>query len=146
MITGIDTSAPVVARHSITIDAPLRRVWDLHTDVSGWTSWQSDITAASADGPLVPGSVFHWTTFGMEIASTVYAVEEPYRILWGGPAHGIDGIHQWTFTEADGIVQVHTEESWDGDPIRADAESMAAALDASLTAWLERLKKTAENA
>jgi uncharacterized protein YndB with AHSA1/START domain len=146
VITGIDTSAPVVARHSITIDAPLRRVWDLHTDVSGWTSWQDDITAASADGPLVPGSVFRWTTFGMEIASTVHAVEEPYRILWGGPAHGIEGIHQWTFTEVDGMVLVRTEESWDGDPIRADAEGMAAALDASLTAWLERLKKTAENA
>ncbi|MER7505495.1 SRPBCC family protein [Nonomuraea pusilla] len=146
MITGIDTSAPVVARHSITIDAPLQRVWDLHTDVSGWTSWQNDITAASAEGPLVPGSVFHWTTFGMEIASTVYAVEEPYRILWGGPAHGIDGIHQWTFTEKDGRVHVHTEESWDGDPIRADAEGMRAALDASLTTWLERLKKAAENA
>ncbi|MGW0807776.1 SRPBCC family protein [Nonomuraea sp. NPDC002799] len=146
MITGIDTSAAVVARHSITVDAPLRRVWDLHTDVSGWTSWQSDITAAAAEGPLVPGSVFHWTTFGMEIASTVYAVEEPYRILWGGPAQGIDGIHQWTFTEEDGMVHVHTEESWDGEPIRADAAGMGAALGASLTAWLERLKTAAENA
>jgi uncharacterized protein YndB with AHSA1/START domain len=146
VITGIDTSAAVVARHSITIDAPLRRVWDLHIDVSGWTSWQTDITAASAEGPLVPGSVFRWTTFGMEIGSTVYAVEEPYRILWGGPAHGIDGIHQWTFTEKDGMVHVHTEESWDGEPIRADVQGMGAALDASLTAWLERLKRAAESA
>ncbi|RJL22934.1 SRPBCC family protein [Bailinhaonella thermotolerans] len=146
MITGIDSDAPVVARHSITIDAPLRRVWDLHADVSGWPSWQSDITAASATGPLVPGSVFHWTTFGMEITSTVYAVEEPYRVLWGGPAHGVDGIHEWTFTEEDGVVHVRTEESWDGEPIRADAAGMGAALDASLTAWLDRLKRAAEAA
>ncbi|MGW4404829.1 hypothetical protein ACWEJ6_12395 [Nonomuraea sp. NPDC004702] len=44
------------------------------------------------------------------------------------------------------IVLVRAEESWDGDPIRADAEGMAAAPDASLTAWLARPKRTAENA
>ncbi|GAA2390166.1 SRPBCC family protein [Nonomuraea africana] len=146
MIIGIDTAAAVIVRRHITVAAPLRRVWDLHTDVSSWPSWQSDITAASADGPLVPGAVFHWTTFGMDIASTVHAVEAPHRILWGGPAHGIDGIHQWTFAEEDGVVHVHTEESWDGEPVRADVEGMRAALEGSLTAWLDRLKKAAESA
>src|SRR5262245_57471215 len=44
--TGIDTSAPVLARHGIDIDAPLDVVWDLHTDVNRWPEWQTDITAA----------------------------------------------------------------------------------------------------
>ncbi|WP_214319136.1 SRPBCC family protein [Nonomuraea sediminis] len=137
-------NAPVVVSLDIVIDAPLERVWQLHTDVNAWPSWQSDITSASAEGPLVPGAVFHWSTFGLDIASTVQEVEPGVRILWGGPAHGITGLHLWTFREEDGVVHVHTEESWDGEPVRADVEGMQAALEASLTSWLARLKETAE--
>lgn len=137
-------NAPVVVSLDIVIDAPLQRLWQLHTDVNAWPSWQSDITSASAEGPLVPGAVFHWSTFGLDIASTVQEVEPGVRILWGGPAHGITGLHLWTFREEDGVVHVHTEESWDGEPVRADVEGMRAALEASLTSWLGRLKETAE--
>ncbi|WP_214411305.1 SRPBCC family protein [Sphaerisporangium fuscum] len=145
MITAINTQAPVVVRLDIVIDAPLERVWALHTDVNSWPSWQSDITDASADGPPLPGSAFRWSTFGLDITSTVHAVEAPHRILWGGPAHGITGIHQWTFREQDGLVHVHTEESWDGEPILADIAGMRTALEGSLTSWLQRLKEAAEH-
>jgi hypothetical protein len=43
-------------------------------------------------------------------------------------------------------LHVRTEESWDGEPVRADAGNRGAALDAALKAWLERLKKAAEPA
>src|SRR4051812_31995621 len=119
MIAGIDTDAAVVVHRDIVVNAPLWRVWQLHTDVPSWPSWQRDITAARADGPLTPGRTFHWSTAGLDIDSTVYPVEAPHRILWGSPAHGITGIHQWTFLEENGLVHVHTEESWDGDPVRA---------------------------
>ncbi|MEV4166271.1 SRPBCC family protein [Nonomuraea dietziae] len=148
MITTIDTAAAVVVRLDTVIDAPLSRVWDLHTDVNAWPSWQTDITTASAssDGPLAVGSVFHWSTFGLDIDSTVYAIEPGRRILWGGPAHGITGVHEWTFTERDGRTVVQTAESWDGEPVRADRDGMQAALEGSLTAWLAHLKLAAENA
>ncbi|MFF5207172.1 hypothetical protein [Streptosporangium sp. NPDC000396] len=58
MITVIDTDAAVVVRLDTVIEAPLERVWQLHTDVNGWPAWQSDITAASAEGPLVPVATF----------------------------------------------------------------------------------------
>ncbi|MFQ6330645.1 SRPBCC family protein [Nocardia sp. CWNU-33] len=130
----------------ILVDATLQRVWELHTDISAWSAWQTDITASAIDGLVEPGTVFHWSTFGLDIDSTIYAVDAPHRILWGGPAHGITGVHLWTFTEVDGKVHVHTEESWDGVPIRADIAGMHAALDGSLAAWLEYLKKTTESA
>lgn len=150
MITSIDTAAPVVVRLDIDIAAPLRTVWDLHTDVANWPSWQPDISAASIDGTLGPGSVFRWSTHGLDIASTVHVFEPASRILWGGPAHGIIGHHLWTFSErdtGDGLsVRVRTEESWDGEPVLADVEGMRAGLRGSLTAWLRHLKKTAEDA
>ncbi|MFG3525058.1 SRPBCC family protein [Nocardia nova] len=146
MITEIDTTAPVIVRRDIVVDATLQRVWGLHTDVPAWPSWQTDITTATTEGAFEPGTVFHWSTFGLEIDSTIQVVDAPHRTVWGGPAHGITGIHLWTFTELDGKVHVHTEESWDGDPIRADVAGMQAALDSSLAAWLEHLKAAAERA
>ena len=144
MIEAIDESAPLVVRRAIRIHAPIERVWRLHTDVNGWTTWQPDIDAAHVDGPLVPGRVFHWSTAGLSVASTVYAISAPRRILWGGPAHGITGIHEWTFEPDGAETAVRTAESWDGEPVVADLENLRIALDASLASWLDHLRKIAE--
>ncbi|GAB3497781.1 SRPBCC family protein [Amycolatopsis cihanbeyliensis] len=145
MITEIDVRAPVVVRHDIVIGAPLQRVWRLLTDVSSWPEWQPDITAAAADHPLRAGSVFRWSTAGLDIESTVYSIRPPRRILWGGNAYGINGIHLWTLDALGFSVRVHTAESWDGDPVLADVDGMRAALDESLAAWLSHLKTAAEH-
>ncbi|QFZ18593.1 SRPBCC family protein [Saccharothrix syringae] len=141
----IDRDAAVISRHSITVDAPLEKVWALHTDVAAWPAWQTDITSAALDGPFAPGTSFSWQTYGLDITSTVHEVEPLRRTCWGGPAHGIDGVHVWTFTEIDGAVEVCTEESWDGPAVRADVAAMQAGLDSSLIAWLGRLKAAAES-
>ncbi|MCG7285852.1 SRPBCC family protein [Cellulomonas sp. ACRRI] len=142
--TTIDESATVVVRREIRVAAPVDLVWRLHTDVARWPAWQTDVESAQVDGPLAPGSSFRWRTHGLDVTSTVYALDAPHRILWGGPAQGIDGIHEWTFTaDGDGTV-VRTAESWEGDPVRQDAANLRAALDASLGAWLERLRAEAE--
>ncbi|QAY68736.1 SRPBCC family protein [Xylanimonas protaetiae] len=142
--TTIDESATVVVRREVRIEAPVDLVWRLHTDVAAWPSWQTDVEAAHVDGPLVPGATFRWSTHGLDVASTVYAVDAPRRILWGGPAQGITGIHEWTFTPDGDATIVRTAESWEGDPVRADAENLRAALDASLGSWLALLRGKAE--
>ncbi|MFD3440160.1 DHA2 family efflux MFS transporter permease subunit [Streptomyces sp. NPDC058685] len=140
----VDTEAPVVVRRDITIDAPIAEVWRLHTDIDAWSGWNPDITRAALDGPLAKGAELRWHTHGLDITSTVRHLVPGERIAWGGPAHGIDGIHVWTFEETEGGVRVHTVESWSGEPIDARPEEMRAALEASLTAWLQHLKETAE--
>jgi uncharacterized protein YndB with AHSA1/START domain len=142
--TTIDENAPAVVDRTIRIAAPVERVWQLHTEIGSWPGWQLAITEARLDGPVAPGTTFHWSTAGLSIDSTIYAVDAPHRILWGGPAHGITGVHEWTFTEdGDGVV-VRTRESWAGAPVEADRENLAAALDESIVAWLDALKKAAE--
>ena len=140
----IDESATVVVRREVRIAAPTDLVWRLHTDVAGWPGWQTDVDSAQVDGPLVPGATFRWSTHGLDVASTVYAVDAPRRILWGGPAQGITGIHEWTFTADGDTTVVRTAESWEGDPVRADADNLRAALDASLGSWLDLLRTKAE--
>ncbi|WP_218917031.1 SRPBCC family protein [Cellulomonas massiliensis] len=134
----------MVVRREVRIKAPIELVWRLHTDVRKWPAWQSDIDSTQLDGPLAPGATFRWSTHGLDVASTVYAIEAPRRILWGGPAQGITGVHEWTFTPDGDATIVRTAESWEGDPVRADAENLRAALDASLASWLELLRVTAE--
>ncbi|MFD9103605.1 SRPBCC family protein [Streptomyces virginiae] len=143
--TTVDTEAPVVVRVETTVHAPLQTVWDLHTDIAAWAEWNTDVDRVEYAGPLAPGTAFRWLTHGLDITSTVHQVVPGERIVWGGPAHGIDGIHVWTFQEtAPGTVTVRTEESWSGAPVEARRTEMEQVLRQSLDAWLAALKARAE--
>ena len=143
--TDIDRTAPVIAHHEIDIKAPLETVWRLQTDVNHWPTWQTDITAARLDGPFEPGSSFTWTSYGFTVTSTIYAVAERARTLWGGTAQGVMGTHEWVYAQTPTGTHVATLESFSGQPVQADATAMQSALDKSLTDWLGHLKATAES-
>jgi hypothetical protein len=143
--TGVDRAAPVIAVHEIDIEAPLETVWHLHVDVNAWPTWQTEITAARIDGVLAPGVSFDWTSYGFSVTSTVYALAERARVLWGGTSGGITGVHEWLFSDTPEGVHVTTTESFAGEPVEADAAGMQALLDASLVAWLAHLKAAAES-
>jgi len=115
----VDRTAPVLAHHEIDIDAPLERVWALHTHVDGWPGWQADITEARIEGPFGPGTSFDWTSYGFSVRSTIHDVDANSRVLWGGAAEGITGIHEWLFSETPGGVHVETNESFAGAPVEA---------------------------
>jgi hypothetical protein len=105
------------------------------------------LTAGASDtavGPLEVGTIFRWQTYGLSIESTIREIDAPRRIVWFGLAQGITAIHAWTMRPSEDRVLVHTEESWDGDPVRAQPEEMQQALDGSLRAWLQSLKHKAE--
>ncbi|SNX62659.1 polyketide cyclase/dehydrase/lipid transport protein [Streptomyces sp. TLI_55] len=143
----IDAGAPVITRDNILIHAPLHTIWKIQTDVENWPTWQPDVDVVVKDTPgrLRPGSVFRWSTEGLNITSTVKQVDHGKRLVWGGPAQGITAIHVWTFTPtADGVL-VHTEESWTGDPVTANQATLQTALDNSLRNWVNNLKHQAES-
>jgi uncharacterized protein YndB with AHSA1/START domain len=140
----INTAAPVITRDEILIRAPIQSIWEIQTDVAAWPSWQPDVDGAQVDGPLAVGSVFRWQTAGLDITSTVEEVDAPRRIVWGGPAQGIVAIHVWTLEAQEDGVLVRTEESWEGEPVTAQVDTLQAALDGSLRDWLENLKRAAE--
>lgn len=145
MVT-IDEAAPVIVRLSTEIDAPLATVWELHTDIASWPTWNTDIDEAELNGPLMPGNSFSWRTHGLEITSTVHELVPGERIVWGGPADGITGMHVWTFEQNGDHVAVRTEESWSGAPVAAAADHLGKALHDSLEKWLYHLKARAEQA
>jgi uncharacterized protein YndB with AHSA1/START domain len=141
----INTQAPVITRDEILIDAPIEKIWGIQTDVFAWPSWQPEVDGAESEGPLEVGSVFRWQTAGLDITSTVQEIDPPRRIVWGGPAQGISAVHVWTLEpQAEGVL-VKTQESWEGEPVDAQVETLQGALDKSLRDWLENLKRTAED-
>ncbi|MFF4427780.1 SRPBCC family protein [Streptomyces sp. NPDC001513] len=142
----IDETAPAIVRLSTVIDAPLERIWALHTDIDAWPSWNAHVDQAELDGPLLPGNSFSWKTHGLDITSTVREIVPGERLVWGGPANGIEGIHVWTFEQTGSQVTVRTEESWSGAPVDAAPAELGQALHDSLTAWLAALKARAEQA
>jgi uncharacterized membrane protein len=144
--TSVDRNAPVLAHHEIDISAPVSRVWALHQDVNAWPAWQSDITAAQLTGAFAPSRSFTWTSFGFTVTSTVYAVQDQSRVLWGGTGDGITGVHEWVFTATPAGTHVETTESFAGVPVEADVAGMQRVLDGSLVSWLSHLKNAAEAA
>ena len=143
--TGIDREAPIITHHQVDISAPLDVVWHLHVDVNEWPSWNQEITAAKIEGQFEQGNSFTWTSWDVTVTSTIHVVEDHSRTLWSGPLQGIMGIHEWRFEQTRSGVHVATDESWSGDPVEADPDSLRAALDKSLVAWLGRLKTQAES-
>ena len=85
----INAEAPVLAHHEVEIQATLDEVWGLHTDVNAWTVWQSDITTASIEGAFEVGNSFSWSSYGLAVTSTIYAITDHSRILWGGTGAGV---------------------------------------------------------
>jgi len=145
-LIGIDENAPVITRDSIMIEAPLPVVWAVHTDIASWPEWHPGVGSATllTGGELHAGSSFRWVAEGLHVTSTVRQIQPPQRLVWGGPANGIEGVHVWVFTAVPGGVLASTEESWSGGPVEADIPYAQRALDASLAQWLHRLKDRAE--
>ncbi|MGI5256019.1 SRPBCC family protein [Streptomyces angustmyceticus] len=157
---GVDPDALVRHRTETVINAPLRTLWKLQTDVERWPAWQSPVeTVQRLDhGPLRKGSAFRWTTpvppnpstpaTSLEITSTVRQIKDGACLRWTGPAIGeglrIEGIHVWTFTQVKGGVRVSTEETHTGAQVDADVPTASRILREGLEAWLRDLKSTAE--
>jgi hypothetical protein len=158
---GTDPAAKIRYGSETVIDAPLDAVWALQTHMDEWKAWQSAISTIDRldDGPLRAGSQFRWTTpipetplgpaTTLDITSTLSHVDDRSCLRWSGPAVGqglnIDeGVHVWTFTEADGGVLVRTEETWTGAQVEGDVALSTAALGGGLETWLSELKATAE--
>ncbi|WP_162794991.1 SRPBCC family protein [Nonomuraea lactucae] len=142
----IDWKAPVIARSRLLIKAPVKTIWRIQTDIDNWATWQPELTSASlvTPGKLRKGSVFHWVIEHLEITSTVRQVRPLRRLVWGGPANGITGVHVWTFTPTKKGVLVCTEESWAGKPVDADIPGAQKLLRQSLVTWLQHLKEASE--
>jgi len=131
---------------ALYIDAPVKKVWAVHTDINTWAAWHPGITEATLDGKLAQGAVFRWKSGGMSIESTVEKLAEGEEIHWSGRALGTRAFHKWYFKKkGDGTI-VSTEETMGGWLVLILRIVMPKFLDRSIDEWLANLKKRAESA
>ncbi|MBK8034623.1 MAG: SRPBCC family protein [Chloroflexi bacterium] len=140
----IDTNAPVTARDSILIHAPLERVWALQANIEQWTQWQPNINRAVLEGELKAGSVFRWKAQGLAITSTLQVVDPCHQIGWTGGSLGMKAIHLWHFEATPEGTRVTVEESLSGWFTRLLAWFDRAFLTKSIASSLALLKAQAE--
>lgn len=143
-MTGVDESAPVVARASVSVDAPLERVWATLSNIDEWPDWNPDVASAELHGPLEPGSEFTWKAGPGRIRSTLTRVDGPTDIAWTGRTMGIRAAHVYHLEEGDSGVTIQTEESWRGLLPRLLRPWMHKTLDRALRNGLDSAKRRCE--
>ena len=100
-----------------TIQAPAAKVWQVLTDSSSYTSWDSGIAKVEGrtehDGKLkVYSSIDPGRAFPVKVA-----LEEGKRMTWTGgmPIPGLfKGVRTFTLSESSGVTQFKVREEYSG--------------------------------
>lgn len=141
---AINEKAPVVCSKSILIDADLKKVWEVLTNIDKWALWQSDITEPKLLGELKVDSTFVWKTGGVKIHSKLHTVESQKQFGWTGKTFGLYAIHNWSLSEKNDQVLVEVSESMEGLFALIFKKSFNRNLETGMLKWLELLKLECE--
>ena len=136
--------APVKSKREVEVVAPPEVVWEVLTGFEHWPDWNPDVKSMSFEGPVAPGSEFHWKAGPGTIVSTLEEVDPPRYIRWRGRTLSIKALHEWWFEPSNGGTRVETEESFTGLLARLFRGSLQKTLDRSTESGLEHLKHESE--
>jgi uncharacterized protein YndB with AHSA1/START domain len=141
---SINHNAPVKCSKTITINASIKKVWAVITNIDNWATWQTEISKPKLNGELKPETTFDWKTGGAKIHSTLHTVEPFKNFGWTGKTFGIFAIHNWTLTETNGQTKVSVDESMDGFFATLLKKSFDKNLEKGMQKWLDLLKQECE--
>ncbi|MFI5155393.1 MAG: DUF6266 family protein [Chitinophagales bacterium] len=83
------------------------------------------------------------------LAGQTTAMRSSRTLTWhfsqSKPGYQTMGIRVWSFDTIERGVLVKTRESWEGEPVEAQAKFLLPELDKSIRSWLESLKSMAES-
>ena len=140
----VNEKAPVLARGSIQVKAPVDAVWRTLTDIDAWPGWQKAVTAAKLEGPAEEGSTFRWKAGGLRFTSRIHTAEGMAHFGWTGRTIGASAIHNWRFEPRDGGTLVQVEESLQGFFPTLFRPTFQRQLETGINTSLEELKQAAE--
>ena len=110
----VNHQAPVLAKYSITIKAPISSIWKILTAINNWPHWQSDVKKAHLKGNLAENTEFVWKAGGINFKSKIHTVKLNEEFGWTGTTLGASAIHNWKFSENNGKTLLTVEESLQG--------------------------------
>lgn len=110
--------ADLFAHNEIVIQAPPEQIWQHLIAATAWPRWYSnsaDVVVNDATGLLAAGVSFEWTTFGLQISSTVAEFVPPVRLGWYGSGEGLRVYHNWLLVPREDSTNVVMEQIGLGD-------------------------------
>jgi hypothetical protein len=142
-----DTNAPVFATGEVEVSADPETVWAVMADIARWPDWKPDITAATVQGPVRPGTSFSWKSGPGTIRSTFQVVQRPTELSWTGTTMKIPAIHVDQLPASDqqpGHTTVRREASWSAPLARLFRRPFTRTLQTAIDIGLVRLKAESE--
>ncbi len=136
---------------SITIHAPMQKVWETFTDITCWDDWNSVLKNVSPDRAEV-------LTEGGKVKFCIYPFKFPVyfepvieeiipnkKIVWTSGKFGVIARHEFIFKEVEIGVRVISKESFRGISLKTMSFLFPRSrLKALTVSFLRDLKKAAE--
>ena len=138
----INENASIRDQHSIIINAPIDKVWNILTDFNTWPSWNPEITKVEVSEEVRESTSFSWTLNGNKINSQVQLFKAPNELAWSGKSKWIKGIYSWQLESDENQTIVTLSSSLQGAFIFLVNSHQKVYNE--LLQWLEKLKDKAE--
>lgn len=131
---------------SISINAPVEKVWDIFTDFSSYETWNPFIK--SIKGNIKPGNTIHVNLDGMKMKPKVLVFEKNQEFRWKGKLffRGLfDGEHLFRLEKTDdGKTIFYHEEYFNGILVPLFSKMLDNKIKPSFIEMNEKLKELAE--
>jgi hypothetical protein len=140
----------MVIEESILINAELKKVWKIFTDLACWADWNTVASRAASDsGRLEEGEKF---TFCLRPFSVPIMIEPKIeevvpreKVVWTGTKFGIFSRHEFLFQQVANGVLVTSREAFRGMPLLFGGITFPESTVRELTVeMLNDLKKASE--
>lgn len=141
-------SGDLFAHNEVRINAPLGAVWRWLVEATRWPDYYPNSKNVGIDGDteLKDGTVFYWSTFGLDLESRVVEFEPHARLGWYGYAPGQlpAFFHRWLLKpDGDGCLVI-TEETGNGPGAKEMRQKDEERMHRGHDLWLATLKWRAE--
>lgn len=103
----------------IFINAPIKKVWEIFTNVSCWKNWNTVMSGIDSDENYLVNSKnvkcnFHVFMFPIKIKIEVEEVSKYEKIVWSAKKGGLNARHEFTFKKHKNGVIVKSREIFSG--------------------------------
>lgn len=110
----INAKAPVVVRKKILVQAPIRAIWGLLSDINQWKYWQPEVKNPVLNGPFQAGSHISYTALKLPCILTLKEVVTPKHLAWAGQSGTTVATTIWNLEETPEGVWVKADSSFEG--------------------------------
>ena len=138
----INEDASVKDVHSIIINAPIDKVWNILIQADQWPQWNSDIKSVAIEGEPNEDQSFKWNFDGTKFNAQFQKIEKLTTLTWTGKSKWSMSIHNWQLVADDNQTIATLSTSLQGTFVILANKHQKVYTD--LINWLEKLKEKAE--